>query len=238
MLAAWPLSSRTKPPGSAGCCAAGRRRSRWTGRRRGSGRGAGWWRCGRWRRPGWPTTPSTWPTRPGRSTGWCCGAGPGRAGRMRIPTSPAPALVAADPDAAVCDVPTLLLARLPGAPPDLAGDPSRLVAGLAAALPPIHAVAGPGPVPLHRRFYDPEQLVPPAWSDRPALWERAFAVAAGPPPDDRACFIHRDYHPGNTLWTGGRLTGVVDWIGGSRGPPSVDLGHMRVNLAADLGLSV
>ena len=36
---------------------------------------------------------------------------------------PAPALVAADPDAAVCDVPALLLARLPGAPPDLAGGP-------------------------------------------------------------------------------------------------------------------
>jgi hypothetical protein len=31
---------------------------------------------------------------------------------------------------------------------------------------------------------------------------------------------------------------VVDWIGGSWGPPGVDLGHMRVNLAADLGLEV
>jgi aminoglycoside phosphotransferase (APT) family kinase protein len=151
---------------------------------------------------------------------------------------PAPALVAADPDAAACDVPALLLARLPGAPPDLAGDPARLVAGLAAALPPIHAVPGPGPAPPYHRFYEPDRLVPPAWSDRPALWERAFAVAAGLPPDGRACFIHRDYHPGNTLWSGGRLTGVVDWVGGSWGPPSVDLGHMRVNLAADLGLSV
>ena len=54
----------------------------------------------------------------------------------------------------------------------------------------------------------------------------------------RACLIHRDYHPGNTLWAGGRLVGVVDWIGGSWGPPSVDLGHMRVNLAAELGLAV
>jgi aminoglycoside phosphotransferase (APT) family kinase protein len=151
---------------------------------------------------------------------------------------PAPALVAADPDAAVCDVPALLLARLPGAPPDLAGDPAPLVEGLAAALPSVHAVPGPGPVPPYRRFYDPEQLLPPTWSDRPALWERALAVAAGPPPDDRACLIHRDYHPGNTLWAGGRLTGVVDWTGGSWGPPSVDLGHMRVNLVADLGLAV
>jgi aminoglycoside phosphotransferase (APT) family kinase protein len=152
---------------------------------------------------------------------------------------PAPAVVAADPDAAVCDVPALLLSRLPGRPPDLR-DPAVLVEGLAAALPPIHAVVVPATrvVPPYRRFYEPETLVPPAWSDRPKLWERAFAVAAGPPPDDRACFIHRDYHPGNTLWTGGRLTGVVDWTGGSWGPPSVDLGHMRVNLTADLGLAV
>jgi aminoglycoside phosphotransferase (APT) family kinase protein len=208
---------------------------------------------------------------------------------------PAPPLIAADPDAAACDVPALLLGRLPGTPPDLHADPSTLCEGLAAALPPIHAVPVPvtggsagfggsgagagaagsvgsgdgggagagaagsvgaegvtgavssGPpdrpratrvVPAYHRFYEPETLVPPTWSDQPGLWERAFAVAAEPPPDDRTCFIHRDYHPGNTLWTGGRLTGVVDWIGGSWGPPSVDLGHMRVNLAADLGLAV
>jgi aminoglycoside phosphotransferase (APT) family kinase protein len=168
---------------------------------------------------------------------------------------PAPALVAADPDAAVCDVPALLLARLPGGPPDLAAEPGRLVQGLAEALPPIHAVAvplvrpggvtsgpaaGPGRrvVPAYRRFYDPRRLDPPAWSARPGLWRRAFEVATGPPPDDHACFIHRDYHPANTLWTDGRLTGVVDWIGGSWGPPSVDLGHMRLNLTWDLGMEV
>jgi len=155
---------------------------------------------------------------------------------------PAPALVAADPDAEICDVPALLETRLPGGPPDLGGDPGPLVDGLAAALPPIHAVAvpgaGSGPVPPYHRFHEPEGLVPPAWSARPDLWARAFAVAAGPPPAGRPCFIHRDYHPANTLWTGGRLTGVVDWVGGSWGPPSVDLGHMRVNLAWDLDLAV
>ena len=161
---------------------------------------------------------------------------------------PAPALVAADPDAAVCDVPALLLSLLPGGPPDLEGDPDPVVEGLAAALPPIHAVAVPGaggaggpgrggpvPVPGYHRFYELEQLAPPAWSARPGLWARAFAVAFGPPPPHRPCFIHRDYHPGNTLWTGRRLVGVVDWIGGSWGPPSVDLGHMRLNLVWDLG---
>jgi aminoglycoside phosphotransferase (APT) family kinase protein len=168
---------------------------------------------------------------------------------------PAPSLVRVDPDAAVCDVPALLEAWLPGDPPDVEADPDRLVEGLAAALPAIHAVevpraggagsgppAAPGPggplvVPPYRRFYDPERLRPPGWSTRPGLWRRAFAVAAGPPPDDHPCFIHRDYHPANTLWAGGQLVGVVDWIGGSWGPPSVDLGHMRVNLTADLGLA-
>jgi aminoglycoside phosphotransferase (APT) family kinase protein len=159
---------------------------------------------------------------------------------------PAPALVAADPDGQACDVPALLLARLPGAPPDLEADPGPILEGLAAALPPIHAVAvprpgagrpAPAPVPAYRRFYEPERLAPPPWSARPGLWARAFEVAAGPPPPSRPCLIHRDYHPGNTLWTGTRLVGVVDWVGGSWGPPSVDLGHMRLNLAWDLGLA-
>src|SRR5215203_2170234 len=157
-----------------------------------------------------------------------------------------------DPGAAVCDVPALLLTLLPGGPPDLHADPGRLVEGLAAALPPIHAVAVPGAgdsqaqagapgaatVPAYHRFYEPDRLVPPGWSARPELWARAFEVAAGPPPAGPPRFIHRDYHPGNTLWERGRLTGVVDWIGGSWGPPSVDLGHMRVNLASDLGLEL
>src|SRR4029453_747380 len=99
---------------------------------------------------------------------------------------PAPALVAADPDAAACDVPALLLDRLPGGPPDLAGDLHRVGEGLAAAPPPIHAVAvpgtrgtgggdaGPAPVPGYHRFHELEQLGPPAWSAPPAPWARAL----------------------------------------------------------------
>lgn len=160
---------------------------------------------------------------------------------------PAPTVVAADPDADACDVPALLLTLLPGHPPDPGADLDRLVEGLAAALPPIHAVTVPGTggvpagraggrVPAYHRFHEPAGLAPPGWSGRPELWRRAFEVSAGRPPDGQACFIHRDYHPGNTLWAEGRLVGVVDWVGGSWGPPSVDLGHMRLNLAWDRGL--
>jgi aminoglycoside phosphotransferase (APT) family kinase protein len=150
---------------------------------------------------------------------------------------PAPRVVAADPDGAACDVPALLLTRLPGRPPDPpATDPRRLVGGLAAALPAIHAAdGGAAALPAFHRFYDPATLVPPSWSDLPGLWAQVIEVAAGPPPPGESCLIHRDYHPGNTLWLRGRLVGVVDWNFGSWGPPSFDLGHMRANLALDLG---
>jgi len=144
---------------------------------------------------------------------------------------PAPRLVAADPDAAVCDVPALLLTRLPGHPPGPAetADVSAFLAQLAAALPVIHAVRAR--LPVYRPYYEVARLTP-----RSKLWERAFEVLAGPVPDLPSCFIHRDYHPGNTLWSRRRLTGVVDWTTASWGPAAVDLGHMRWNLALDYGI--
>jgi aminoglycoside phosphotransferase (APT) family kinase protein len=68
-------------------------------------------------------------------------------------------------------------------------------------------------------------------------WRRAAALATEPPPPGRICLIHRDYHPGNTLWQDGRLTGVVDWTQASIGPAAVDVAHMRWNLALDHGLA-
>ena len=43
-------------------------------------------------------------------------------------------------------------------------------------------------------------------------------------------FIHRDYHPGNGLWRGGAISGIVDWASASVGAPVADVGHCRVNL--------
>jgi len=51
------------------------------------------------------------------------------------------------------------------------------------------------------------------------------------PPVGEQTFIHHDYQQFNTLWQRGRISGVVDWIFGSTGSPSMDLGHCRLNLA-------
>jgi aminoglycoside phosphotransferase (APT) family kinase protein len=146
---------------------------------------------------------------------------------------PAPELVAADPDALECDVPALLITRVPGAP--FAGRPP--LGPLVAALADIHAVDAEG-IPPYRRYYEPDRLTVPPWAVDRGVWERAIAVAHDPPPALPERFIHRDYHPGNTLWDGVALTGIVDWTTGSRGPAAVDLGHLRWNLALDYGRRV
>jgi aminoglycoside phosphotransferase (APT) family kinase protein len=57
-----------------------------------------------------------------------------------------------------------------------------------------------------------------------------YEVLRGPAPEARRTFIHRDFHAGNTLWSGNRLTGIVDWTTASTGPMGVDLSHMRANM--------
>jgi aminoglycoside phosphotransferase (APT) family kinase protein len=146
---------------------------------------------------------------------------------------PAPELVAADPEATDCDVPALLITRVPGAP--FAGRPP--LGPLTAALAEIHAV-DPDGIPPYLRYYEPERLGVPPWARDRGVWERAIAVARSEPPTLPERFIHRDFHPGNTLWEGVALSGIVDWTTGSRGPAAVDLGHLRWNLALDYGQRV
>ena len=154
-------------------------------------------------------------------------------GRLAGTEVPAPELVAADVEAGTCDVPALLITRVPGAP--FEGRPP--LGPLAAVLHQIHAVDPEG-IPPYRRYHEPERLAIPSWAADRGVWERAIALAHDTPPELPERFIHRDYHPGNTLWEGAQLTGVVDWTTGSRGPGAVDLGHLRWNLVVDYGQRV
>jgi aminoglycoside phosphotransferase (APT) family kinase protein len=90
-------------------------------------------------------------------------------------------------------------------------------------------------LPEYRPYNDLRDPAAPRHATTPELWRQAYEVVAQGPTAAPARLIHRDYHPGNTLWSDGRLTGVVDWSYASRGPVSADLGHMRWNLAVDYG---
>jgi hypothetical protein len=165
----------------------------------------------RWHRPEWCTEdPGFTPEREARALEL-----------MQRSPLPTPRAIAVGPE-------LLLTDKLPGGPPSRPADLDSFLRQLADALPPIHAVEGE--LPPYERYYD-SVAVPDS-----AVWRRAAALAAEPPPPGRTCLIHRDYHPGNTLWEDGRLTGVVDWTQASIGPAAVDLAHMRWNLALDHGL--
>lgn len=151
---------------------------------------------------------------------------------------PAPALIAVDDRAEHCDVPAILMTALPGNPVLRPPQLEPYLDALAEMLPAIHSVslADHNTVRAYAAYGIGEDLRPPPWSSHPRAWERAIEVHGGPPPDEPIVFIHRDYHPGNILWTGGAISGVVDWANASRGPAAADAGHCRVNLAAMLGL--
>jgi aminoglycoside phosphotransferase (APT) family kinase protein len=152
----------------------------------------------------------------------------------------APELFGVDPTGARCDVPAVLMTRLPGrvrwSPKDIDG----FVDGLVEAMLTIHAVPVPDPVAIRAfsPYYEHEELAPPPGTSCPADWERAIEVHAGPPPTHERVFIHRDFHPGNVLWVGDALTGVVDWVNASLGSPEADVGHCRINVARHLGYEV
>ncbi|MGZ8765546.1 MAG: phosphotransferase family protein [Acidimicrobiia bacterium] len=142
----------------------------------------------------------------------------------------APGLVGVDPDGSAAGDRAVLTTRVPGRIELRPADPRRWVRELAAALGPIHAIDGGG-LPPYARYDDGRWSGPPPWSRHPAAWERAAEIVDRGPTPAPHTMIHRDYHPLNTLWSRGRVTGVVDWASGCVGDPGVDVGHCRVNLA-------
>jgi len=159
---------------------------------------------------------------------------------LEVGPVPAPRLVAVDPTGEQAGVPAVLMTFLPGrldwAPSDLDGWLERL----AEPLPVIHATPVPtaARIPLYRPHELDRALAPPPWTRHRRAWERAVEVYLGPPPSGEQVFIHRDYHPGNVLWSRRRVSGIVDWANASLGAPEADVGHCRANLAGHFDLTI
>ncbi|MFD4866048.1 phosphotransferase family protein [Streptomyces sp. NPDC058412] len=154
---------------------------------------------------------------------------------------PAATLVGVDATAQYCDHPSLLMSLLPGSvrlDDQGADDRAEL---LARELVRIHRL----PVAAHERprvyqaWASPERVTPPAAAatatGRSGLWRRAVDVIRREPPAHQGCFLHRDFHPGNVLFTGTggdlKVSGVVDWVETSWGPADLDVAHCSTALA-------
>ncbi|MDQ1495439.1 MAG: hypothetical protein QOG69_1922 [Actinomycetota bacterium] len=146
----------------------------------------------------------------------------------------APALIAVDEAGEFCGRPAVLMSMLPGHADLSDASPERLRI-LAEALAPLHRLTAPAGLPVFAPYLAAAERIVPSWTSLPQVWWAAIEICAGPSPSGPKSLIHRDYHPGNTLWSRGRLTGIVDWTQASIGPAAVDVGHMRWNLALDYG---
>jgi Ser/Thr protein kinase RdoA (MazF antagonist) len=147
-----------------------------------------------------------------------------------------PQVIAIDPEGVECEMPALLMTRLPGKPRVWPRDIKPWFDDLATCAARIHTTPiGPEALPLYRRYEWDKRTAPPPWSMKPALWEKAIEAYRGPSPDHRPTFIHRDFHAGNILWSGGKVQGIVDWLHGCWGPPEQDIAHCRLNLWLNQG---
>lgn len=126
--------------------------------------------------------------------------------------------------------PTLVMARIPGRPDLAPSNPTRYAAEVVAVLKQIHDVdvaAGASTV-LGRHPIDtlePPAEVPAGALD-PSLAARALKalIARFPWTDGQpTVFNHGDFHPGNLMWSRGRLTGVIDWSAARIGYPAGDI---------------
>jgi aminoglycoside phosphotransferase (APT) family kinase protein len=160
--------------------------------------------------------------------------------RLHAKTSvPAPHLVAVDVSGRECDVPALLMTRMPGR---LVLRPKKLddwLRKLAELLPPIHAIdLGAMPVRDWEIWDDIRDMRPPPWTRRPQSWQSLIEAARDPWPDYIPTFVHRDFQQYNVLWEGDRPSAVVDWMNASLGPRELDFNQLRYNLLGEFGFDV
>jgi aminoglycoside phosphotransferase (APT) family kinase protein len=140
---------------------------------------------------------------------------------------PAPRLIGSTTDAAHGG-PAVLMTRVPGHVQLMPRDRERWLLQMARTLTRIHALD------IHARpfesWLDGSRPSPLPDASRPDVWREAIALVAEEHRPTRTCFIHRDYQHFNLLWSREQLTGVIDWVEASIGPPDVDVGHCRLNL--------
>jgi aminoglycoside phosphotransferase (APT) family kinase protein len=126
-----------------------------------------------------------------------------------------------------------LMSRVPGKP--TAGVDDGALRAMAEMLATIHDVRPSEPFRDFESWaWEAKRVVPP-WTRNPASWRRAFDVLAEEPPGYEPTFLHRDFSHRNLLWSGGAISGVVDWVETSTGPAWLDAGHAATNLAVAFG---
>jgi aminoglycoside phosphotransferase (APT) family kinase protein len=138
----------------------------------------------------------------------------------------APMPLGVDVDGRWSEYPTSLISWLDGQPDITPSDPSGWARELGRALAAVHTVPTERLAELPSVFdhseVSEEILAGPLAAEVRSRWSEVVTAPE--------VLTHFDYWSGNVIWRDGRLTGIVDWSGGSRGPRGFDLGWCRLDL--------
>ena len=143
-----------------------------------------------------------------------------------------------DAEGSLVGLPCMVMTRLPGTPLVRPVNVNRWIDQLAGAMASIHGVdvtslpadyrRNPGPAELMETRlarFAPTMLEDLARDVADALRKAAPSVIS-----NGAVLTHHDFWFGNTLWTGERLTGIVDWDGALIDDPGYDVGYARIDM--------
>ena len=151
--------------------------------------------------------------------------------------APVPRPLALDTEGRWFDLPALAMTRLRGRLNLRPTDVDGWIQQLAYALVAIHdtdTTGAEGPLlrPSWVRTWRPPKLRSPS-----PLTDRTVAAIQShlPGVSWQPVLMHGDFHPGNTLWCRGQLTGIADWCESRLGPASCELATCRVDMALLLG---
>jgi len=147
-----------------------------------------------------------------------------------------PQLINVDESGKQAGLPMILMQFVPGEVVLKPDDLDAWLKELARVLAGIHRIDADHFKWTFRRYTKPHELKVPDWTEHPVLWEKGMQIVQSREPRYKETFIHRDYHPVNVLWTGGKISSVVDWVNACRGPAGIDVGHCRDNLVCLFGV--
>jgi aminoglycoside phosphotransferase (APT) family kinase protein len=146
----------------------------------------------------------------------------------------APVLLSSDLAGRWSECPTTLISWLDGHADITPTDPDAWATQLGHALATVHEMPSDRlsglPSVFDRSGGSREVLQGPIATRIRSGWSKITAS-----PD---VLTHSDYWSGNVVWRDGRLTGIVDWSGGARGPRGFDIGWCRLDLYLLLGARV
>jgi Phosphotransferase enzyme family len=151
----------------------------------------------------------------------------------------APQLLAVDPSGEGCGSPAILQALLPGKPQVAPKAVGQWLRGLSEATRTIATAAIPHDGLGNFAPWLPPTDEPPIWATSPKRWTQSLSMlrsGAYPEQCGPNRFIHRDLHPGNVLFHGPQMTGIVDWVHGCVGPIEADVSRCRVEIALLVGI--